>query len=1506
MPQGRQTDTSVVRYHYTAFVKDGPSYRRMERDFDLPRPSHKRREKTQVKATIAHILEAEGIRKIKGAKVEIPVSATRSRPRPDIGKHVDTEYLTFSRRFPHQDLHEYIVTTIDSITYRVHLPPKATRKAILDQVNASFQVTVSRASNTTHTHDNTLRIAFETEKLAKQAYQALQGEMVEETWKQALHRMYRDGHTQSVPLGDVEAFKTAVSNHLTDHRTPRYKIQVVVHYILRHLDTDEIRTWSQSVLMGETTKMMLIESDQDLAKALADVATFTQERLKSRPHTRWRYNGVYAFTMRFIDLCQPVGDNVIQIPKWMLDCKSIVTKASHDQRCFFDAMARCYTVKSNSIVYDPKTNDYFNKHRDQWEKRAKKLFNYLYPNDDMDTFPGILLHHLPALEAHFQCRIHVMDIQPTPHVLNGRYVYDTQYKVFSTASYTQEIFLHLLTQYDPAISDCRYHFSYICNMSVFQVTLRCPKCDSILKGQDHFAEHAKKCQGHRQIIRFLKDDAKHTDYNPWTHSLFHTLDRYGVQVPKKLRYAPFHMAWDLETYSQKRHMSGAGTVSYQQGLLSWSIASDTVEGTIQNIQKAHMNVADVPTDIPHDQVSSYLVQHMVKQLVEFRTPLVNVLFERYLPYLQELYSQWKKTSRQARGRYTMLIRRFYQWIEEIPLWGFNSAKFDVNVIRKDLLTELNKYPTNSKAHSKFELDWLQSQDESLRQRLQWGYTVQDPQEPDHRYLKEADFYDDITHTLYDMLGCEFHGCELCGKSQGMNHLKRDYEDLLEEQRDRRVYFETLGYHYMEVNECAFYQLHPQRAPHLNMIKTNSKYRVINTGQFSFKDIANFVTPGQSLADFLKAYSSKPNDQKFHLPHKYIATLTLEELRSNLKTTPITTIGRDGYYNDLKSQEMDASTFDQVHKHCAAQAMITLYELLVYYNNQDVKPLVTAIHRYANLFRTRFQVCLAKDGLSLASISNKIAFSHIPSNIQFHVFTKSHEKVWHQLKESMVGGLSCTYKHQATAPLGKQPRGPEHVIVSTTNEIVKVLGYDANSLYPWAFSQPLPTGKMHVYDYTSQYTLQDLPRLLADSNKFYFMEITAETKPECREMTSEFPVFIITTQVALSSQELERVQHQYLARHSVTEIPPTILKAWQDIRITKTINSYRVQHQLLVGPYIQFVLPYVNVTHIGTVLEFESQVAFDTFVDSMVELRRHSDQAQQRLQQGNPQEQDHHYTLLGDVAKLCLNTPYGFSIQNKQKYTTSQVLDTSTDQIKISKILQGNRFHLDDQGRYPILQLSGNDIEIKYQPRQVNADLPIQLGIAVYGLSKVRMLQFYYDVLYKYLNRSLWQLCYTDTDSYYLAIAKHTLDECVKPELQDQFQTHVRPKWFVPSKDHPDYLRLSRQPGLFKVEFEGNHFISLAPKVYSACQLDKQGHAVTTSQYKYSSKGVARRHFINSQRTIDDMQMALNTGAPVTRPHTTFQANREGLVRIDLPQKKAFQFDNSKRMYKNGIDTAPFE
>ena len=104
-------------------------------------------------------------------------------------------------------------------------------------------------------------------------------------------------------------------------------------------------------------------------------------------------------------------------------------------------------------------------------------------------------------------------------------------------------------------------------------------------------------------------------------------------------------------------------------------------------------------------------------------------------------------------------------------------------------------------------------------------------------------------------------------------------------------------------------------------------------------------------------------------------------------------------------------------------------------------------------------------------------------------------------------------------------------------------------------------------------------------------------------------------------------------------------------------------------------------------------------------------------------------------KLFGNSAYGKCITNKEKFVST----TYGNEDNISKKI--NNPHFKD-----LEQLYGQKNEVIATKREIRMNLPLQIGVAVYHLAKLRMLQFYYDFIDKYIDRSDFELLEMDTDS----------------------------------------------------------------------------------------------------------------------------------------------------------------
>ena len=164
-----------------------------------------------------------------------------------------------------------------------------------------------------------------------------------------------------------------------------------------------------------------------------------------------------------------------------------------------------------------------------------------------------------------------------------------------------------------------------------------------------------------------------------------------------------------------------------------------------------------------------------------------------------------------------------------------------------------------------------------------------------------------------------------------------------------------------------------------------------------------------------------------------------------------------------------------------------------------------------------------------------------------------------------------------------------------------------------------------------------------------------------------------------------------------------------------------------------------------------------------------------------------------------NNGYGGVLMDRSKHTKTSFAKKENLQKHMK-----NPFFKDHD------ELNHNIFEVTKQRSKIVHDLPIQLGLATYSYAKLRMLEFW-KFLHTYLDQKLYQLMEMDTDSLYVAFARHTIDKCVKSEMCELWKDE-KWKWFCVEDETRDVeFRDSiitrkeydhRTPGKFKEEFGG--------------------------------------------------------------------------------------------------------
>jgi hypothetical protein len=224
-------------------------------------------------------------------------------------------------------------------------------------------------------------------------------------------------------------------------------------------------------------------------------------------------------------------------------------------------------------------------------------------------------------------------------------------------------------------------------------------------------------------------------------------------------------------------------------------------------------------------------------------------------------------------------------------------------------------------------------------------------------------------------------------------------------------------------------------------------------------------------------------------------------------------------------------------------------------------------------------------------------------------------------------------------------------------------------------------------------------------------------------------------------------------------------------------------------------------------------------------------------------------------------------------------------------------------------------EFVMDKNKIVIDIPIVLGFSVLQYAKLRMLEFYYDLIDKYVDRRDFQYCEMDTDSAYLALTDK-FHAVIKPELRDEFYAEYS-DWFprVACDLHrDDFVKTmkegedwemepccrrvnkydNRTPGLFKEEFIGEGIVSLNSKTYY-CWSENE------NDDKYRSKGLSRHQ---NKLTMEQFMSVLRNKTVVGGENREFTKRHNEILTYSQQRNGLTYLYAKRRVLEDGVSTKP--
>ena len=562
---------------------------------------------------------------------------------------------------------------------------------------------------------------------------------------------------------------------------------------------------------------------------------------------------------------------------------------------------------------------------------------------------------------------------------------------------------------------------------------------------------------------------------------------------------------------------------------------------------------------------------------------------------------------------------------------------------------------------------------------------------------------------------------------------------------------------------------------------NGRIMFINTPKFKFLDVLNYLGPGITYEKWVKTYGATL--AKSWLPYEWLDSpdkLDFPGLPPYM-----------AWYSKLKGEYvLTLKEYDDCHRIFKERGMQTFGDWLEYYNNLDVAPFLEALQKMKE-FYTSLGIDILKDAVSLPGVSEKYIlrktlqprWGYKPPELY-----SPNKEAYAMLKAAVVGGPSLVFTRKHVAG---ETRIRSHQY-ENARLCRRILGYDANSLYPSTMMKEMPCGPGYVktYDNPEAYA-RVFPQFLLMEEWFGFAEVDIEVPKELWPEFEEFPPLFINCGVPDSA--VPQHMHDYLQQSGRKRFPEQ----------KKLLGVMSAKKILLYAPLLVWYLNQgLKLTAVYRTIDYEPREIFSWFVNEVANNRRKGDA-------------DKDKALLAEVFKLLGNSAYGKFIEAVERHTNTIY---TRDEEEVDKSLRSARFKT--------LEEIGPAYKVELRKSKITIDRPFQVGIVVYQLAKLCMLQFYYEFLDFYLDRRDFELIQMDTDSMYFALSRERLEDAIRPGYETQFEEEKK-RWLAWDKWS------NREPGLFKLEKEATSGIALCSKCY---HMEDQA----TGKAKVSSKGVNKR------------------------------------------------------------------
>ena len=1026
--------------------------------------------------------------------------------------------------------------------------------------------------------------------------------------------------------------------------TAAFKVNVSFGFVLREKENDRLRYYhsSNNCCGRYLEEPSLITNRDDFESFLERIREpdILQWAVAQRPNSDWvceHVTNATFFLNRIVD--HPIGRVGINLPDYVKNNKSIIglETDSHgviyiDNLCLF----RCLGLHLG--------------------REAAALYAE-YTDTSVRHFAGVTLDDLHKVESKFETNVVVYQLV---EIDNGKTMAELVRR--SPAQYQETMYANLHES----------HYSYIQDIGKYCHSYRCRKCgDSLWKRPWELHRHESTCEA--GVNRIYKGGV----YRP-PSSVFERLDDEGVVVSDSLRFYPYRATFDFECFFTGDNLPA--DTDHVQWVARHVPLSVSVASNVPGYEPALCFVTDGDAD--------KLVGCMMTRLNTISDAAFASLLPLYADVLADLDARkyaWEEEAEEEEvegGRnnpYKTLIGQLLGWLRQLPVIGFNSGKYDLNMIKRSFVPLLisnnaavikrqNTFMCLSTTNLKF-LDVTQylapgvSYDKYLKaygcdlQKGHFPYEYMDGigKLEDRALPPQAAFFSQLKNE--GISDTDYAACQAVWGDNQMTTM-RDYL-IWYNNRDVTPFLDAIA------KQAGFY-----KHQNIDMFKDGISVPGLSLLHL-FNDLpndTNFVTFNRTNSDLHKLVKDNIVGGPAIIFHRYHEKAVTKIRGGGETCRAIVGYDANALYLWALMQDMPTGWYVRRREENGfrPQQAQPYGQMAIQWLTRESERTGLSIRHQANGREKR---------IGKLPVDGWCAQTHTAYQFHgcyFHGCPKCHQpEETNKLNgKTMVTLLANTKKH--TAYLRR------HVKVVEMWECTWKRERDPPPRQKW------------------QMTQQQIITAVVDGTLFGMVECDLHVPEHLQDHFAEMqPIFKNAT---VTRDDIGPFMRQYAVDHDIMSTPRRML-----------VGSYRGDKILLTTPLLQWYLAHgLVVDRVYQIVEYSPKPCFQHFGESVSTARRNGDV-------------DPDKSIIADTMKLLGNSAYGKTVTNVDKHRDVRYCT----EVGTSRLISNKRFRQLDV-------VTDDAYEVTSSKARVTYDLPHYIGFFVYQYAKLRMLEFYYDFVDRYV------------------------------------------------------------------------------------------------------------------------------------------------------------------------------